>query len=126
MQGPVDPSGPASPKASCPPSLAADQATPTPAAPAVRDITLRAEHLKWNAKTLEVKSGEKLKITIVNTDDEKHNFVNLSHGLLPMSESPDVSGGQTTSFTWTVPNAPGVYTFFCIYHPAMTIETTIK
>ncbi|MBI3953699.1 MAG: hypothetical protein HY330_04220 [Chloroflexi bacterium] len=94
------------------------------AAPALRTIRLTADGLKWDAKTLNLKVAEKVQFTIVNKDDEKHNLVGLQVGLLP-GVSPDVNGGQTTSFEWTVPNAPGTSKFLCTYHPAMVIDVTI-
>jgi plastocyanin len=63
--------------------------------------------------------------TLINQDDEKHNLVNAQAGL-PKSEAPDVGGGRTVSFTWTVPNRPGTYKFICTYHPWMVINVTIE
>lgn len=104
-------------------------AAPTPAAPALpsglREIRLVADGLKWDTKTLTLMAGEKIKFTIVNRDDEKHNLISTQAGLFP-PESPDVSGGRTTTFSWTVPKTPGTYKFTCIYHPAMVIDVTIK
>ncbi len=89
------------------------------------EVQLVADGLKWDVTTLSLTAGETVKFTIINNDDEKHNLINGETGLLPPA-SPDVNGGQTTSFEWLVPDAPGTYKFFCIYHPFMTIQTTIK
>lgn len=96
-----------------------------PGSGSAREIALVADGLKWDVKTLIFKAGERVKFTIANQDDEKHNLVGPQAGLLPPA-SPDVNGGQKTSFEWTVPSTPGRYKFFCLYHPAMVIEVTIK
>lgn len=96
-----------------------------PAPAGVRAIRVVAIGLKWETTTLKLKAGERVRFTIVNQDDEKHNLISPDLGLLPPA-SPDVSGGQTTSFEWTVPNQPGTYKFICIYHPAMVIEVTVE
>ncbi len=98
-------------------------AVPAPAG--IRAIRVVAIGLKWEITSLTLKAGERVRFTIVNQDDEKHNLINPELGLLPPA-SPDVSGGQTTSFEWTVPNLPGKYRFLCLYHPAMVIEVTIE
>ncbi len=95
------------------------------AAFAAREVKLEANGLKWDAKTLTFKAGERVRFMIANQDDEKHNLVSPQAGLLPPA-SPDIDGGRKTSFEWTVPARPGTYKFFCLYHPAMTIEVTIK
>ncbi len=101
---------------------AAPVATPTPA---VREITLVADGLKWDIKTLTLKVGQQVKFTIVNKDDEKHNLVGVTAGLLP-GEAPDIDAGRTGSFTWTVSNTPGAHKFLCVYHPAMVVDVTIQ
>lgn len=98
-------------------------AAPAPAG--IREVRVVAIGLKWEMKTLTLKAGERVRFTIVNQDDEKHNLVSPDLGLLP-PVSPDVNGGQTTSFEWTVPNRPGTYRWLCIYHPAMVIEVTVE
>lgn len=104
-------------------------ATPAPAATGApagpRAIRLVADGLKWDAKTLTLQGGERVKFTLVNRDDEKHNLISTEAGLFA-PESPDVDGGRTASFEWPVPKTPGTYKFFCIYHPAMVITVTIK
>jgi plastocyanin len=99
-------------------------AAATPTGP--REVKITADGLKWDIKTLELKAGEKVRFTIVNLDDEKHNLINADPGLLLPSDSPDVNGGQTTSFEWTVSSSAGTYKFICNYHPSMIIDTTIK
>ncbi len=90
-----------------------------------REIKIVADGLKWDVKTLDLKAGEKVRFTITNQDDEKHNLIGPDVGLLP-PDSPDVNGGQTTSFEWTVPNSPGSHKFICNYHASMIIDATIK
>ena len=91
----------------------------------VRDVTLTANGLKWDLKTLTVKVGEQIRFTMVNQDDEKHNLVNAAAGL-PKSAAPDIGGGRTGSFTWTVPDTPGTFNFICTYHPWMVLKITIQ
>ncbi len=98
-------------------------ATATPAG--VREVKIVADGLKWDIKTLDLKAGEKVRFTITNQDDEKHNLISATAGLLP-PDSPDVNGGQTTSFEWQAPNSAGPHKFICNYHPSMIIDATIK
>ncbi len=90
-----------------------------------REVEIVANGLKWDIKTLDLTAGERVRFTITNLDDEKHNLISASAGLTP-SDSPDVNGGQTTSFEWTVPTTPGKHRFICNYHPSMIIDATIK
>jgi len=99
------------------------EAEATPAGP--KEVKIVADGLTWDIKTLDLQGGEKVRFTIINLDDEKHNLINVDVGLLP-PDSPDVNGGQTTSFEWTVPKTPGTFKFTCNYHPFMIIDTTIK
>ncbi len=91
----------------------------------VREVAIEARGNAFDLKNLTVKVGETIRFTIINQDDEKHNLVNAAAGL-PKSEAPDVGGGRTVSFTWTVPNRPGTYKFICTYHPWMVINVTIQ
>ncbi len=91
----------------------------------VREVTIEARGNAFDLKNLTVKVGETVRFTIINQDDEKHDLVNAEAGL-PKSQAPDVGGGRTVSFTWTVPNRPGTYKFICTYHPWMVINVTIQ
>ncbi|MBI2237720.1 MAG: cupredoxin domain-containing protein [Actinobacteria bacterium] len=91
----------------------------------VHDVNLVADGLKWDIKTLTLKAGETVRITIVNNDDEVHDLINRETGLVSPA-SPDVSGGQTTSFEWKAPSTKGQFKFFCQYHPWMIIDVTIQ
>lgn len=102
-----------------------EEGTTEEGAAEVRDVNLVADGLKWDIKTLTLTAGETVRITIVNNDDEVHNFINQESGLVP-TVSPDVSGGQTTSFEWQVPDTTGEFKFFCSYHPWMTVDVTIE
>ncbi len=90
-----------------------------------REVRLVADGLKWETTKLALKAGERVKFTIVNQDDEKHDLISTDLALFPPT-SPDVDGGRTTSFEWTVPKRPGTYKFFCLYHPAMVIQVTVR
>lgn len=104
-------------------TIVVEEAKPAAAAaPAVREIKLTADGLKWDLKTLALKAGEPVTFVIANQDDEVHNLKGETVGLL----SPDVSGGKTTSYAWTVPGAPGTHKFICQYHPSMVIDVTIE
>lgn len=91
----------------------------------VRDVKLTSNGNKWDLKTLTLKVGERVRFTIVNHDDEKHNLIAPAAGLLK-ADAPDIGGGRTGSFTWTVPNRPGTYKFICEYHPWMVVNVTIE
>ncbi len=96
-----------------------------PAPGGARGVRIVANGLKWGVKTLTLRAGEKVRFTIVNQDDEKHNLISPETGLLPPA-SPDVDGGRSATFEWIVPNKPGRFKFTCIYHPAMVIDVTIQ
>ncbi|MBI4260218.1 MAG: cupredoxin domain-containing protein, partial [Actinobacteria bacterium] len=89
------------------------------------EVDLVADGLKWDIDTLTLKAGEMVRFTIANRDDEVHNFINVETGFVAPA-SPDVSGGQTSSFEWTVPNQKGTFKFFCSYHPSMIVDVTIE
>lgn len=90
-------------------------------APTAREVKITASGLKWDITALALKVGEQVKFTLANQDDEKHNLRGDTVGLL----SPDVAGGQTTSFVWTVSSTTGTHKFYCQYHPSMVIQATI-
>jgi plastocyanin len=102
-----------------PPAQPQQQTGPT----GPRELQISTKGLAFEQKTLEVKAGETVKITLVNGDDEKHNLVSLGGGNLL---SPDIAGGRTGSFSYTAPSSPGTYKVICAYHPQMTFDLVIK
>ncbi len=101
-------------------------AAPSPTAPsAYHEVSISAKGDQFDIRTLTVKAGEQVRFTLSNADDEPHNLINPEIDLT-RANSPDVSGGKTLSFVWTVPNKPGTYKVICTYHPWMVINTTIQ
>jgi len=104
-------------------------ATPAPAASQApgttgpRELQISTHAFVFEQKTLEVKAGETVKITLVNGDDEKHNLVSIGGGNLL---SPDIAGGAKGTFTYVAPSNPGTYKVICAYHPQMAFDLVIK
>jgi plastocyanin len=94
-----------------------------PAATTTREIKITTVHFLFDVRTVEIKPGETVKFTVVNTDEEKHNLVGLGNsGLL----SPDFSGGSTGSYVWTAPTTPQTIKVMCAYHPQAVFDIVIK
>lgn len=89
-----------------------------------RDIKIIGDGIKWDLTELKVKTGESIKFTLVNKDDEKHNLVGIGEGLNLIS--PDAGQGQTIVYNWTAPKTPGKYKVVCAYHPAMIFDLVIE
>ncbi len=109
-------------------ALTIDVATPAPVpvqagATGPRDVQISTKAFTFQDKSLEVKAGETVKITLVNGDDEKHNLVSIGGGNLL---SPDIAGGAKGTFSYTAPSTPGTYKVICAYHPQMTFDLVIK
>jgi plastocyanin len=106
---------------------AAAQPTPAAAAPGAADVmnvTIKAKDNTWDITTLAVKPGQKVKFTMINGDDEKHNMVGVGDNL--DFTSPDFSGGGTASWTWTAPDQPISFKVICSYHPQMKFNVDVK
>ncbi|MBI2873626.1 MAG: cupredoxin domain-containing protein, partial [Firmicutes bacterium] len=87
-----------------------------------REVKLETRQLQFNIKSLKVKAGEKIRFVLTNNDDEKHNLVMLTQGIM----SPDVNGGKTGSFDLTMPVMAGTYRFTCTYHPATGFDLIVE
>ncbi len=106
-----------------------DQASAPAAAAAAaatgpRSIAIHSAHIAWDASKVTVKAGETVRFAFTNGDDEKHNLVGLGDGLNLLS--PDVPAGQTVSYEWTAPSAPGTFKVICAYHPQMTFDLVVQ
>jgi plastocyanin len=105
-------------------SIKAAQAAATTAATAgLREINIQTQSNNFGITNLTARTGETLRFTVKNGDDEKHNLV--GQGGLDLV-SPDFPAGATTSYDWTVPNTPGTYKVICTYHPEMIITFDIQ
>lgn len=82
--------------------------TPTPAPPVVN---IQISNFKFDPGTVTIKAGTK--VTWTQQDSVTHT-VESDTGLFI---SPDLSKGDTYSFTFTT---PGTYTYHCSIHPGMT------
>lgn len=65
--------------------------------------------LQWQPNTVLAKAGDKVTLAVKNSGNTAHTFV--SPGLSVKQE--DVPVQKTTSITFTAPNAPGAYQFWC-------------
>lgn len=59
-------------------------------------------------------------ITVVNKDDAPHTVTSKDNGAFDAIFEP----GETVTFT--APEEPGEYPFFCVYHPNMTGTLVVK
>jgi len=98
--------------------------------------------LKYRQNSLSVQAGEQIALTLENNDQMPHNWVLVERGAYQevgelseqMINQPDaidrayvpdsprilahtevVQGGQSTTLSFTAPNAPGAYVYFCTY-----------
>jgi YVTN family beta-propeller protein len=85
-------------------------------------VTISFNQLQFETKSLTVKAGETLALTVKNPDDEKHNLVVLNTKIV----SPDVSAGRSATFDLTMPDAPGTYKVVCAYHPNTSFELKVE
>lgn len=87
-----------------------------------RAVTIEFAQLQFVTKSLTVKAGETLALTLKNPDDEKHNLVVLNTRVV----SPDVSAGRTATFDLTMPDTAGTYKVVCAYHPNTSFELKVE
>jgi len=93
-----------------PTTTSASTTTPTPVsrAPAgVSEITID----RFRYTEITVPPGAQ--VTVINKDSGEHTVTSDTPGVF------DVHVGGNAQATFTAPNAPGKYTYYCTYHPSM-------
>ena len=68
------------------------------------------DSLQWQPNTITAKPGDKVTLTINNSGNTAHNFISPALGV---SNGQEVATGKSTTVTFTVPNQPGTYQFWC-------------
>lgn len=91
----------------------------------MREITVVGSEFNFNPSSLNLKAGEKVKLTFKNEGNIAHNFVIKSENLNVDTEI--IGPGETKVIDLTAPSA-GTYTFFCSVgnHRASGMEGTLK
>lgn len=73
-----------------------------------REITVIGTEFNFNPSSINVKAGEKIKLTFKNNGGASHNLVMEGLGL----KTKTIGSGQTDTVEFTAP-ASGTYAFFC-------------
>ncbi|MGB9177437.1 MAG: PQQ-dependent sugar dehydrogenase [Methanoregula sp.] len=100
---------------------------PAPAGPVV-PITLTAENLTFDVKTLTAPAGSTVVMTFVNKDNAMpHNFALYtdSTAATKIFAGDFITGPGTVTYTFAVPSKPGNYFFRCDIHPELMTGTFI-
>lgn len=97
----------------------------------VTSVTMIMKDFSFSPDTLTVSPGERIAFDLQNQGVVPHNlsFADASGNFASTgaTASAIISGGQSTTFTWTAPTTPGVYKFRCDVHPTqMTGTVTVK
>ena len=68
------------------------------------------DSLQWQPNTITAKPGDKVTLTVNNSGNTAHNFISPALGV---SNGQDIPTGKVTQVSFTVPNQPGTYQFWC-------------
>ena len=91
-------------------------------------VTLTAQNMAFDAKTLTAPAGSTVVMTFVNKDnDMPHNFALYtdSTATTKIFAGDFVTGPKTVTYTFTVPSKPGDYFFRCDIHPELMTGTFV-
>ncbi len=89
-----------------------DQRDAAAAQPGARSIEMIARDYAFEPNEIRVDPGTKINLTLRNTGEAKHNI----EFELPQGEKAlqnPIEPGQTANMTFTAPQEPGDYTFYC-------------
>lgn len=95
---------------------------PTTVVAGTREIKVVGKNIAFDVKTITGKPSERLKITLLNEDDEPHNIVGIEARLVTDLIQPSKQG----TFEWVLPDMAGTYKLFCSIHPAMVINLEVR
>jgi plastocyanin len=101
--------------------------TSTTAKPNV-PITITAQNMAFDTKTLTAPAGSTVVMTFVNKDnDMPHNFALYTDtsATTKIFAGEFVTGPKTITYTFTVPSNPGNYFFRCDLHPELMTGTFV-
>jgi plastocyanin len=112
------------------PTQVPETLTPTPEAEVestsedseVQEITLEADEYSYSQKSITVKKGQRIKLTLVNKGRMSHDFV-----VERMNVTTELAGPGETVTTEFIMHDAGTYTFYCSIgnHRAMGMEGTL-
>lgn len=88
-----------------------------------KEVTVIGTEFSFSPASINVKAGERVKITFKNTGGAPHNLILEGLGI----ETKTISGGQTDVVEFTAPSS-GTYNFFCSIpgHRASGMEGALK
>lgn len=101
-------------------AAATSSASPSAAVAPATEFELTAVEFQFDRERLAAPPNTPVKFTLVNEGEARHSlqFKDPASGaeLAPGATGPVVSGGETTTVTFTTPG-PGTYRFECVNHP---------
>jgi uncharacterized cupredoxin-like copper-binding protein len=68
------------------------------------------DSLQWQPNTIMAKPGEKVTLTVNDTGNTAHDFISPTLGV---STGVAIPNGKTTTVSFSTPNQPGTYQFWC-------------
>jgi plastocyanin len=88
----------------------------------VQEITLEADEYFYSQKSITVKKGQRIKLTLVNKGRMSHDFV-----VERMNVTTELAGPGETVTTEFIMHDAGTYTFYCSIgnHRALGMEGTL-
>lgn len=75
-------------------------------------VTVEAFDFYFDPTALNVEVGSSVTIEFTNTGSVQHSWTSTD-----LDAEVEAASGETSSLTFTAPNEPGSYDFFCEYHP---------
>jgi amicyanin len=100
-----------------PPALPEETKTSSSTSSLPSQVSVTIQSFKFSPSTLTIKVGST--VTWTNMDGAPHNIKSEDNTL----DSPDLSRGQSWSFTFT---NPGTYNYICGIHPSMKGSITVE
>ena len=79
---------------------------------ATQEIELEAYDFYFEETQLLFDLGARVKVNLVNVGENTHSFTADD-----LDIDVEVGSGETTGITFEVPDQPGVFDFYCKYHP---------
>lgn len=77
-----------------------------------QEIEIEAYDFYFEEETLLFGLGAEVTVDLINVGDATHSFV-----VPDLDVEAEAASGETIEMTFSVPDEPGVFDFFCKYHP---------
>lgn len=77
-----------------------------------QELTVQAFDYYFDPTALNVEVGAQVTIELTNSGSVQHSWTSTD-----LDASVEAASGETSSVTFTAPNEPGSYDFFCEFHP---------